>query len=49
MRVAPSLYNVGGGWAMLVLGLVLAWRQGNLGLSGKWLRNLFLALGVFSF
>ncbi|MFL3665767.1 MAG: sodium:solute symporter [Verrucomicrobiota bacterium] len=45
----PFIYNFVCGGAVFVFGLVLAWRQGSLGLSGKGLRNLCLALGVFSF
>ena len=45
----PFIYNFVCGGAVFVFGLVLAWRQGSLGLSGKGRRNLCLALGVFSF
>ena len=45
----PFIYNFVCGGAIFVFGLVLAWRQGSLGLSGRGLRNLCLALGVVSF
>ena len=45
----PFIYNFVCGGLIFVFGLVLAWRQGSLGLSGKGRRNLCLVLGVFSF
>ena len=45
----PFIYNFVCGGAIFVFGLVLAWRQGSLGLSGKGRRNLCLVLGVFGF
>ena len=45
----PFIYNFVLGGAVFVFGVVLAWRQGSLGLSAKGLRNLCLVLGVFGF
>ena len=45
----PFIYNFVCGGLIFVFGLVLAWRQGSLGLSGKGRRNLCLVLGVFGF
>jgi len=49
MDLDPFIYNFVCGGVIFVFGLVLAWRQGSLGLSGTGRRNLCLALGVFSF
>ena len=38
----PFIYNFVCGGLIFVFGLVLAWRQGSLGLSAKGLRNLCL-------
>ena len=45
----PFIYNFALGGAAFVFGVVLAWRQGSLGLSGRGRRNLCLVLGVVSF
>ena len=45
----PFIYNFVLGGVVFVFGVVLAWRQGSLGLSGRGRRNLCLVLGVFSF
>ena len=45
----PFIYNFICGGAVFVFGMVLAWRQGSIGLSSGGFRNLCLALGVFGF
>ena len=49
MDLDPFIYNFVCGGVIFVFGLVLAWRQGSLGLSGRGRRNLCLAVGVFGF
>ena len=45
----PFIYNFICGGAVFVFGMVLAWRQGSIGLSSSGFRNLSLALSVFVF
>ena len=45
----PFIYNFVMGGGVFVFGVVLAWRQGSLGLIGSGRRNLFLVFGVLSF
>lgn len=45
----PFLYQYGVGSVIFLLGLLVGWRQGYIGLSGKGLRNLLLMLGGLLF
>ncbi|MFH1811687.1 MAG: sodium/solute symporter [Pseudomonadota bacterium] len=45
----PYVYQYGIGGLLLLVGLLYAWRQGDVGLRGRGLRNLVLVLGGLAF